>query len=90
MICSSGHVDAMKDPYGAATGSCDNVRRSTGLVYDPAMAEHFNPWDPEHVEKPARLLDSYARCNELGLVERCRLVPTRKATDEVTTLNFLN
>jgi hypothetical protein len=51
----SGHVDFVGDPYSAANWSRDHIRLSTGLVFDPLMADHFNPWDPNHVEKPARL-----------------------------------
>ena len=43
---STGNCEVLNDPYGAANGSRDNVRKATGLVYDPLMAEHRNPWDP--------------------------------------------
>lgn len=47
-------MDVVNDPYGAANWARDNVRKATGFVFDPMMAEHFNPWDPKHVERPAR------------------------------------
>ena len=43
---STGNCEVLNDPYGAANGSRDNIRKATGLVYDPLMAEHRNPWDP--------------------------------------------
>ena len=70
------------DPYASAIAAKDMVRGSTGLVFDEFMAQHFNPWDNEHIEKPDRLLKSYERCNELGLIEKCVKIQSRKATPE--------
>ena len=58
------------------------MRGRTGLVFDSEMAEHFSPWDSEHVENPERLLRAKARCDELGLTENCQMIKTRKATKD--------
>ena len=54
----------------------------TGLVFDQLMAQHFDPWDKQVSENPDRLLKSYDRCQELGLIEKCLQIQSRKATDE--------
>jgi len=79
--------ESVEDPYGAATEAKDFVGNTTGLVYDVFMTEHYNPWDSEHVEKPLRMTQAFARCEELNLVERCERIPTRFATDEVNQLD---
>ena len=58
------------------------MRGRTGLVFDSEMAEHFSPWDSEHVENPERLLRAKTRCDELGLSEKCQMIKTRKATKD--------
>ena len=37
----------------------------------------------------SRLLDSYSRCQELGLVDRCHKIETRFASDEVRIDSFI-
>ena len=44
------------DPFAASMGSKNRVRGKTGFVFDEKMAEHFNPWDSEHIECPQRIL----------------------------------
>lgn len=70
------------DPYAPAIAAKEMVRGETGLVYDEFMAKHANPWDSEHIECPDRLLKPYERCQELGLIEKCLRIPSRKATLE--------
>jgi hypothetical protein len=77
------NADLIDDPYGPVTDSKAIQGKTTGLIYDAFMTEHYNPWDSEHVEKPQRMTQAYARCQELNLVERCKMIPTRFATDEV-------
>ena len=60
----------------------DIVKVPTGLLFDDFMAQHENPWDPEDIECPQRLLRSKARLDELGLTEKCKEIPSRRATDE--------
>ena len=60
----------------------DTVRGCVGLVYDERMLEHLCPWDPHHIETPDRLRVIWARCHELGLVQRCERLEAREATDQ--------
>ena len=50
------------------------------------MLLHHCPWDPNHIESPARLGRIWSRCGELGLVDRCTLVPPREASDDEVLL----
>ena len=68
------------DPLAPAIEAKDMVRGSTGIVFDEFMAQHFNPWDSDHIEKPDRLLKAHERCVELGLIEKCTKLQSRKAT----------
>ena len=52
----------------------------TGLVYDAAFLAHRAPY--VHPEHPGRLEAIRGRLDREGLVERCRPVATREATDE--------
>lgn len=64
---------------------------STGLVYDQRMAEHLCRWDPDYPECPERLTESWKRCVEYGLVDRCTRIPARYAKeDEVLTLHGMS
>ena len=60
----------------------DTPRGQVGLVYDERMLLHHCPWDPHHIETPDRLRVIWARCQELGLVERCERLEAREATDQ--------
>ena len=51
--------------------SNSNVFSRTGLVYDARMTEHRCTWDDGYPEEPSRLTQSYDRCVQYGLVERC-------------------
>ncbi|XP_062890991.1 histone deacetylase 6 isoform X3 [Mobula hypostoma] len=53
----------------------------TGLVYDEAMKEHYNMWDPDHPEDPQRISQIFARHQELHLVERCLSIPAKLASE---------
>lgn len=78
--------DAEERREGAARGG-------TGLVYHEDMLLHRNPWDPQHIECPERLAGVWARCGQLGLLERCTRLPARPATDaellQVHTQQFI-
>ena len=58
------------------------VGKKTGYVYDADMLRHENPWDPDHIECPDRLRVSHQRCLELGLLDECERIPSRRAGDE--------
>ena len=55
----------MVDPFEAAINAKTKVRGETGFIFDQTMAEHSNPWDPEHIERPERILRAKERCNQL-------------------------
>lgn len=57
------------------------MRKETGLVFDRSMAEHECLWDPNYPECPARLTRVLQRCEELGLMQRCKLVESRCAAE---------
>ncbi len=77
----SADVVLVSDPFQVAHDAKEVVRGATGVVYDEAMAKHANPWDPGHIESPARLRRTVERCGELGLLDRCLRLPTRTAGD---------
>ncbi|MGE5278970.1 MAG: histone deacetylase [Acidobacteriota bacterium] len=52
----------------------------TGLVFDEAFLAHRAPY--EHPENPARLTAIHARLEKEGLLDSCRRLPARDATDE--------
>ncbi|KAK7495506.1 hypothetical protein BaRGS_00013204 [Batillaria attramentaria] len=54
----------------------------TGFIYDEVMTRHKCEWDENYPENPARILQPLARCQQLGLVERCIPVPLRYATED--------
>uniref|UniRef100_A0A674MJX9 Protein deacetylase HDAC6 n=1 Tax=Takifugu rubripes TaxID=31033 RepID=A0A674MJX9_TAKRU len=59
-----------------------SVATATGLVYDERMMEHLNLWDRHHPEQPQRISKIFSQHQELGLVDRCRSIPARLATEE--------
>ena len=63
-------------------GRVGKARGPTGLAYSPDMLLHTCTWDSNHIESPARLERVMARCQEMGLVEKCSKVPSREATDQ--------
>ncbi|XP_025108530.1 LOW QUALITY PROTEIN: histone deacetylase 6-like [Pomacea canaliculata] len=54
----------------------------TGFIYDELMTKHKCEWDENYQECPERLLQPFARCEELGLVERCVRIPITYATED--------
>ena len=63
-------------------GRVGKTRSPTGLAYSPDMLLHTCTWDSNHIESPARLERVMARCQEMGLVEKCSKVSSREATDQ--------
>lgn len=54
----------------------------TGIVFDHSMTEHKCLWDPNYPECPARLTKVLQRCEELGLISRCKLITPRQASED--------
>ncbi|XP_041655286.1 histone deacetylase 6 [Cheilinus undulatus] len=64
------------------SSSTPSVTTTTGLVYDERMMEHMNLWDRHHPEQPQRIFKIFSKHQQLGLVDRCRQIPARLATEE--------
>lgn len=71
----------VRDIYQKAIDAYKMIRKDTGLVFDRSMAEHKCLWDPNYPECPARLTQVLQRCEELGQVQRCKLIESRLATE---------
>ncbi|XP_065224812.1 polyamine deacetylase HDAC10-like isoform X2 [Planococcus citri] len=53
----------------------------TAITFNEEMTKHHCLWDPNYPECPERFSHVLKRCQELGLVSRCRRIPTREATN---------
>ncbi|KAH9510049.1 Histone deacetylase 6 [Bulinus truncatus] len=87
---SSSDSEFDEDFFSLATldirGPPPPVYLGTGLIYDEIMTMHKCDWDPNFPENPLRLTEPYKRCCELGLIERCERIESKKATaDEILT-----
>jgi len=71
----------IRDVYQNAIDAYKIVQKETGLVFDRSMAEHECLWDPNYPECPARFTRVLQRCEELNLVQRCKCVESRLATE---------
>ncbi|KAL0119653.1 hypothetical protein PUN28_007827 [Cardiocondyla obscurior] len=69
------------DIYHKAINAYKLTRKETGLVFDRSMAEHKCIWDPNYPECPARFTRVMQRCEELGLVQKCKFIEPRLATE---------
>ncbi|CAH2102127.1 unnamed protein product [Euphydryas editha] len=72
----------LRDPYQVAMDSKSKVRKPTGLVTEPRMTEHRCLWDDNYPECPERLIGVIKRCEELNLIEQCKVITPRAATKE--------
>lgn len=70
----------------AAASVDTSVATTTGLVYDEKMMEHLNLWDRHHPEQPQRIHKIFSKHQQLGLVDRCRRIPSRLASEEELAL----
>ncbi|XP_017758802.1 PREDICTED: histone deacetylase 6 isoform X2 [Eufriesea mexicana] len=69
------------DIYQKAIDACNIKRMETGIVFDRSMTEHKCLWDPNYPECPARLIQILKRCEELGLINRCKFITPRLASE---------
>ncbi|KAI5754266.1 hypothetical protein M8J77_007296 [Diaphorina citri] len=74
--------DYMRDMYFNAQLSKDLIMKPTGIIYDDSMTQHVCLWDPNYPECPERYSRVMQRCKELGLVQRCKFIQPREATQE--------
>nr|XP_033334353.1 histone deacetylase 6 isoform X1 [Megalopta genalis] len=71
----------VRDIYQKAIDAYTVKRKETGLVFDRSMVEHKCLWDPNYPECPGRMITILQRCEELGLINRCKLITPREATE---------
>ncbi|RLU20621.1 hypothetical protein DMN91_007234 [Ooceraea biroi] len=71
----------VRDIYQRTIDAYKTIRKDTGLVFDRSMAEHECLWDTNYPECPARFMRVLQRCEELDLVQRCKLIESRLATE---------
>ncbi|XP_051155205.1 histone deacetylase 6 isoform X2 [Leptopilina boulardi] len=76
------YISPVHDIYDNAISSKVLQRLSTGLVYDLTMIEHRCLWDLNYQECPDRFQKVLDRCNELQLVDRCKIIESRFADEE--------
>lgn len=50
-------------------------------MYDQSMTAYFSLRDPNYQECPARILEPFKKCEQLGLVERCKRLEVRTELD---------
>ncbi|XP_031467927.1 histone deacetylase 6-like [Phasianus colchicus] len=67
------------DPPQVLDGPRPRPTARTALVFDERMEEHYNPWDSQHPECPQRLSRALQRLWDLGLTQRCLLLPPQPA-----------
>ena len=53
---------------------------ATGVVFDNSFASYNCLWDDNHVEKPEKYERVLQRCEEIGLLERCKRIVARYRT----------
>ncbi|XP_076657244.1 histone deacetylase 6 isoform X2 [Halictus rubicundus] len=71
----------VRDIYQKAIDAYSLKRKETGLVFDRSMVEHKCLWDPKYPECPDRMISILQRCEELYLINRCKLIAPREATE---------
>ncbi|XP_041347489.1 histone deacetylase 6-like [Gigantopelta aegis] len=54
----------------------------TCFLYDELMMKHKHEWCGDYPERPERISQPYARCCQLGLVDRCEILEMRYATED--------
>lgn len=57
-----------------------NKQYKVGLAYDPNMLRHRHPI--RHVECPERISKTWNLLELTGIVDRCKLIPSRNATED--------
>ncbi|KAL8604359.1 hypothetical protein ACOMHN_028122 [Nucella lapillus] len=56
--------------------------KGTGFIYDELFTRHKCEWDSNYPECPERIQQPFARCQELGLIERCLRISVSYATED--------
>lgn len=64
----------------------------TGLIYEEVVSsQHWCPWDPNHIETPARLTTSLRKIRERGLMQRCvPMTPRRADVSEICSYHDMD
>ncbi|KAJ8683629.1 hypothetical protein QAD02_019421 [Eretmocerus hayati] len=69
----------IRDIYQKSIDAKDMTRKETGVVFERSMAEHKCLWDEGYPECPQRFTRVIERCEDLGLIKQCKLIPPRLA-----------
>ncbi|XP_015587407.1 histone deacetylase 6 isoform X1 [Cephus cinctus] len=72
----------IQDIYQKAIDAMNMVRKDTGLVFDRRMAEHLCLWDKAYPECPERFTKVLEKCEQYGLVDRCKFIESRSANED--------
>ncbi|KAK0180458.1 hypothetical protein PV327_006097 [Microctonus hyperodae] len=72
----------ISDIYQSVIDAKKMIKLDTGLIFDQSMAEHRCLWDENYPECPERFTRILERCENLGLVKRCKLIEPRLATHD--------
>ncbi|XP_028307943.1 histone deacetylase 6-like [Gouania willdenowi] len=86
VLLAEGDVVKTTVNQKSVVGPAPFVFTTTGLVYDERMMEHCNMWDRNHPEQPQRISQIFHKHQQLGLLDRCRRIKARSATDDELTL----
>ncbi|XP_018917401.2 histone deacetylase 6 isoform X2 [Bemisia tabaci] len=76
------YVVNIRDIYQLAEDAKAMVNKPTGVVYDKRMVEHHCLWDENYPECPDRFTYVLSRCQEMGLLSRCKQIQSREASEE--------
>lgn len=79
LLTKKTSAPVIRDIYQKAIDAKEMTRKETGLVFDRSMAEHHCMWDDGYQECPERFTRVLQRCEDLGLVERCKYITPRYA-----------
>ena len=63
-------------------GETDGQRYRTAVTYDDHMSSHYHSWKEDFTEKPERFTETIQRCQKYKLLERCKYIPSRMATED--------
>ncbi|CAG4954053.1 unnamed protein product [Colias eurytheme] len=72
----------LRDHYQITMESKTKVKGPTGFITEPRMVEHKCLWDDNYPENPERLISVINRCVELQLIEQCKEICPRPATED--------
>ena len=81
-VAPANHINTIPNHSSLFTNHQMTGASKTGFVYDERMLHHFDPHDPEHPEKPARITSIYEKLRTAKLLDRSRRIPIRVKLSE--------